>query len=150
VSAPEASLPRIPLMGMVALVVMAVVAVAVVRMTGVGASKQPDAAAVAVRELRFQDRPDGGVDVYDARADRLIDTVEPETNGFIRGTLRGLSRERKRVGIAPDQPYRLIARADGRLTLEDPSTGRRVDLESFGPTNTGAFAKFLGAGSESR
>jgi putative photosynthetic complex assembly protein len=137
-------------MGIAALVLVSLLAVTMVRVTGIGASKQLDAAAIAVRDLRFEDRPDGGIDVFDARDDRLVDTVQPATNGFIRGTLRGLSRERKRVGVGPDSPYRLIARADGRLTLEDPSTGRRVDLESFGPTNTGAFAKFLVAGSESR
>jgi putative photosynthetic complex assembly protein len=135
---------------MVALVLVAILAVAMVRITGSGASRQPDAAAVAARDLRFEDRNDGGIDVYDAREDSLVDSVEPATNGFIRGTLRGLSRDRKRIGVGPDAPYRLIARADGRLTLEDPSTGRRVDLESFGPTNTGAFAKFLGAGSHGR
>ena len=40
-------------------------------------------------------------------------------------------------------PFELIARVDGRVTLFDPSTGQRVDLESFGPTNTGEFARFL-------
>ena len=40
-------------------------------------------------------------------------------------------------------PSELIGRADGRLTLEDPTTGRRVDLESFGPTNAGVFAQLL-------
>jgi hypothetical protein len=39
----------------------------------------------------------------------------------------------------------LIGRADGRLTLRDPSTGRIVDLESFGPTNAGEFAHLLAA-----
>ena len=33
--------------------------------------------------------------------------------------------------------------ADGRLTLVDPGTGRRVDLESFGPTNSAVFAQLL-------
>jgi putative photosynthetic complex assembly protein len=135
---------------MVALVLLALLAVAWVRVTGVGAAKQADAAAVAMRDLRFEDRPDGGIDVFDARDDRLVETVAPASNGFIRGTLRGLSRERKREGIGPDEPFRLVARADGRLTLEDLATGRRVDLESFGPTNTGAFAKFLGERSAAR
>jgi putative photosynthetic complex assembly protein len=129
---------------------MVVLMVALGRVTGIGASKQPDAEPVVTRDLRFQDRPDGGIDVYDVRDDRLVETVAPATNGFIRGTLRGLSRERKRNGIGPEQPYRLTSRADGRLTLEDPATGRRVDLESFGPTNTGAFAKLLGGGSAAR
>ena len=64
-------------------------------------------------------------------------------NGFLRGTLRGLARERKRQGVGAEQPFRLIGRADGRLTLEDPATGRRVDLESFGPTNAAVFAQML-------
>lgn len=146
----DPSFPRAPLVGMVALVLLALLAVAWVRVTGVGAAKQADAAAVAMRDLRFEDRPDGGIDVFDARDDRLVETVAPASNGFIRGTLRGLSRERKREGIGPDEPFRLVARADGRLTLEDLATGRRVDLESFGPTNTGAFAKFLGERSAAR
>ena len=146
----DTTFPRAPLVGVVAVALVALLAVALVRITGVGTAKQPDAAAVAVRDLRFEDRPDGGIDAYDVRDGRLVETVAPASNGFIRGTLRGLSRERKRQGVGPDEPFRLIARADGRLTLEDLATGRRVDLESFGPTNTGAFAKFLGKRSEAR
>jgi hypothetical protein len=37
----------------------------------------------------------------------------------------------------------LIARPDGRLTLVDPVTDQRIDLESFGPTNAGKFATLL-------
>ena len=66
------------------------------------------------------------------RDGRVVESVVGE-NGFVRGTLRGLARERKRQGIGPDQPFRLVAHVDGRLTLLDPATGRRVDLESFGP-----------------
>jgi len=29
------------------------------------------------------------------------------------------------------------------LTLVDPGTGRRVDLESFGPTNAAVFARLM-------
>ena len=39
----------------------------------------------------------------------------------------------------------LTARADGRLTLVDPATSERVDLESFGPTNAAVFAQLLAA-----
>jgi hypothetical protein len=35
--------------------------------------------------------------------------------------------------------------AVARLTLADPATGERVDLESFGPTNAAAFAQLLTA-----
>lgn len=142
--------PRGPLVGVVLLVAAAVFSVALVRVTGIGGSRTPDSAAVAARDLRFEDRPDGSIDVYDFRDNRLVSAIAPGTNGFMRGTLRGLSRDRKRQGVGPDEPFRLIARADGRLTLEDPSTGRRVDLESFGPTNTGAFAQLLADRSDPR
>ena len=39
--------------------------------------------------------------------------------------------------------FQLVGRADGRLTLVDPGTQRRVDLESFGPTNAEVFAKLM-------
>ncbi len=40
-------------------------------------------------------------------------------------------------------PFRLSAWSDGRLTLEDPATGRAVDLEAFGPTNEATFVRLL-------
>jgi hypothetical protein len=39
----------------------------------------------------------------------------------------------------------LVGRVDGRLTLSDPQTGRVVDLESFGTSNSGVFARLLAA-----
>ena len=79
----------------------------------------------------------------DARSGALLDTVAPGTNGFLRSTMRGLVRERKRQGLGPETPFELLGRADGRLTLVDPGTGRRVDLESFGPTNSAVFAALI-------
>jgi putative photosynthetic complex assembly protein len=48
--------------------------------------------------------------------------------------------------VGPDLPFRLTHWSDGRLTLEDAATGRRIELESFGPTNMQAFASLLAAG----
>lgn len=135
--------PRIPLFGAATLIVLALLSVIIVRVTGVGTARTPDAAAVMSRDFRFEDRQDGGIAVYDARDGRLVEVVAPGTNGFLRGTLRGLARERKRSGIGAAEPFRLTGKADGRLTLDDPSTGRRVDLEAFGPTNAGVFAALL-------
>ena len=116
-------------------------AVAAVRLSGTNISA-PDEAAVAVRELRFEDRPDGSVVVIDASNKTVIHTMIGE-NGFFRGALRGLARERRRNGLGSEQPFQLIGRADGRLTLVDPATGQRIDLESFGPTNAAVFARFM-------
>jgi len=135
--------PRGPLLGAAALVGAALLTVALVRVTGVGISHVPDAPAVTEREFRFEDRTDGSIAIRETRGNRVVETVAPGTNGFLRGTLRGLARERKRQGLGPEIPFQLIGRADGRLTLADPATGRRVDIESFGPTNAAVFAALL-------
>jgi len=142
-SLPPMRYPRAPLFALGGLVLASVMAVAAVRLTGVGAMHVPDAPAVAVRELRFEDRADGSIVVLDAAGKQLIDTVAPGSNGFLRGTMRGLARERMRQGVSRELPFRMIGRADGKLTLEDPGTGRRVDLGSFGPTNAAAFAHIM-------
>ncbi len=134
--------PKGPLLGAAALVAMALVSVSLARLAG-GSPEPPRAEALLQRDFQFRDRADGGISVLDAASGRLVEVVEPATNGFLRATLRGLARERKRRGVGPAEPFRLTARVDGRLTLEDPATGRRVDLEAFGPTNAGAFARLL-------
>ncbi len=129
--------------GMGGLVLAAVIGVTAVRLTGVGAVHVIDAPAVATRDVRFEDRPDGSIAVLDASGKKVVDTVAPGTNGFLRGTMRGLARERMRERIGHELPFRLIGRADGKLTLLDPGTGRRVDVGSFGPTNAAAFAHIM-------
>ena len=135
--------PRAPLIAVGGLVIASLLAVTAVRFTGLGVVKAADAQAVAVREFRFEDRPDGSIVVLDASGKQLVDTVAPGTNGFLRGTMRGLARERKRQGVSAELPFRMVGHADGRLILEDPGTGRRVDLGSFGPTNAAAFAQLM-------
>ena len=94
------------------------------------------------RSLIFEDQKDGGVRVADGVSGQTLTVLYGE-QGFVRGALRALARERFSRGIGSGQPFDLIARVDGRVTLMDPSTGQRVDLESFGPTNTAEFARFL-------
>ena len=92
--------------------------------------------------------PDGAVAVYEAESGRVVDVVAPGTNGFVRGVMRGFARERRshEVGAAP--PFRLTLWEAGNLSLEDPTTGRRVELDAFGPTNRQAFERFLTANAE--
>ena len=127
-----------------ALVLASIAYAGATRLSGV-AIREPDAAPVVERSLRFVDETDGSIAVIEAgrgRDGEIVDRITGE-NGFIRGTLRGLARERKRQGLGPEAPFRLVGRADGRLTLIDDATGSRVDLDSFGPTNKGAFARYL-------
>lgn len=142
--------PRAPLRGAVALVLVTLAAVAFVRITGVGAATSPLPPVVAERELRFEDRPTGGVAVYDARDGALVEVLAPGGDGFVRGALRSMARERRSHGIGSGPAFRLAVHADGRLTLEDLATGRRIDLAAFGPTNAGAFARFLKSGASAQ
>jgi putative photosynthetic complex assembly protein len=116
-------------------------AVATVRQSGMQIHV-PDAPAVSARALRFEDRPDGSVAVIDHARGAEIERIQGEA-GFLRGSLRALTRERQRRSLGPEVPFVVTARADGRLTLSDPATGERVDLESFGPTNAGVYARLL-------
>ena len=140
--------PRGPLLGACALVVAALLAVAALRVSGTDISTRSQAPTVAERALHFVDLPDGGIQVMDAKAvpgspDAVLRVIAPGSNGFLRGALRALVRERRRSGLGAEIPFHLVARADGRLTLEDPATTQRVDLESFGPSNSAVFADLL-------
>jgi len=135
--------PRAPLVGVAVLLIASLGLVALSRMTGIGVTKLPPAAATIERQLRFEDRADGSVAVIDAKADRVADILEPGTNGFVRGVLRGFARERKAAGVSQSPPFRLARLTDGRILIEDPSTGRRIELDAFGPTNVAAFSRLL-------
>jgi putative photosynthetic complex assembly protein len=108
----------------------------------------PDARPEMMRDLRFADRGDGAILVIDAPSDRVVDVLEPGEDGFVRGLLRGLARERRRLDIDPDAPFRMVAWSDGRLSLEDTVTGHRAELMgTFGATNTESALRLLAAGS---
>jgi len=98
---------------------------------------------IAQRELRFADRADGGIAVTDLRTGRVIDALPAGGEGFLRGAMRGLARDRLRAGGTPDLPFRLTAWEDGRLTLEDTANGHIVELHAFGSGNAAAFLRLL-------
>jgi putative photosynthetic complex assembly protein len=142
--------PRGPLIAAGILVALSLVAVESSRVTGLGRTEMPPADVVAEIDLKFEDRADGAVAVYDADDGRVVGVVAPGTGGFVRGVMRGLARERRLSGIGDEPPFRLQRRADGRLTLEDTATGRDIELDAFGPTNVQAFASLLVSGSNPR
>ncbi|MGY0195791.1 photosynthetic complex assembly protein PuhC [Leptothrix sp. BB-4] len=135
--------PRLPLAAIGVLLLSAVLGTAAVRWSGTSPVQQADAATVRTVNLRFEDRDDGAIVIRDADSGAVRGTVAPGTQGFLRSTMRGLVRERRRQGLGPATPFQLLGRADGRLTLFDPGTGRRIDLESFGPTHAAVFAQLI-------
>ena len=131
-----AALPH-PVRLLGSLLLLVLLAVGWARWQGV-AVRFADAPTLWERELRFVDAPEGDVLVLDAGNGQPVARFQGE-QGFLRGTLRALARERSRRGLGPEGPLRLLAQDDGRLTLIDPGTGQRIGLEAFGPNNLAVF-----------
>ncbi len=100
--------------------------------------------ALKMRTLHFIDQPDGSISAIDGATQDTVENFSGE-QGFLRGTLRALVRERKLRGIpvTDTRAFELIAHDGNRLTLRDPATGSSIALESFGSTNTAVFARLL-------
>ncbi len=92
------------------------------------------------RDLAFVGQSNGDIAVMDVNSRQEVARFQGE-QGFLRGSLRALNRERKRNGLNPDLPFQLTGYVDGRVTLLDTATGQRLNLESFGPTNSGVFSQ---------
>lgn len=148
--AEQGPIPTAAIMGAGALVLFTVLAVGVGRVGGVGLSHMPDSPVTASVSLAVADRADGAILVEDAATHRLIETIEPGKENFMRATLRGFAQARLRAGYGREQPFVLTSYANGSLALSDETTGRRVNLEAFGPDNAGAFARLLPEGSLAR
>ncbi|MFM9937809.1 MAG: photosynthetic complex assembly protein PuhC [Novosphingobium sp.] len=101
-----------------------------------------------VRNLVFVDRSDRALVVRDVATGEtvkvLVDGVPG--NGFVRGVMRGMARERRAHGVGMEPPFNLTLWKNGTLSLTDQATGRAIELGSFGPDNRAAFAALLPAG----
>lgn len=139
-------IPRGVLIGAAALVGLTIALAGTARLTGFGTTRIVAPPAVESRDLSFADQSDGSIAVRDAATGQVIAEVAPGTNGFLRGALRGLARERRQFGVGEAPPFRLSRTADGRLLLIDTATHRIVDLAAFGASNAGAFAGLMTAG----
>ena len=142
-NADQTGAPRPLLLGAFALVMFTILASGAARWSDVGTVHMPASSVVDVLMLRFDDLDDGGVAVSDAANGKLLYKVEPGTNGFIRATMRGLARERMRSGIGAEAPFKLTRWSNGSISLQDETSGRRLDLDAFGPTNAEAFAQLF-------
>lgn len=144
----QTPMSRAPLLALAGIALASVLAVAWVRPSATPSAPplpqaQRQAGALQWRTLHFSDTADHGIAIHDAANGRLLDTLHGE-QGFVRGVLRALTRERRIRGVSGSAAaFELAVGADGRLTLHDPATGLSLDLLAFGPTNAGAFARLL-------
>ena len=137
--------PRGALVAAGLLVGFSLLATTFVRLERLGSTTVAPVRAAPVRaiDVRFTDEADGSVSVRDSRDGHVVETLAPGTNGFVRSVMRGLAHERKRRGLGPVQPFRISESRGGQLALEDPATGRLIDLDAFGAPNADAFAQML-------
>lgn len=141
--------PRAPLIAAFLLVGASLVVVggSSLGLLGSPAAKASQAEAVSAvtpsrsRDLSFFDREDGSVLVkVSGAADQHI---ERDSGGFVRGIMRGLTRERTIRGVGREPVFRLTEWSDGSLTIQDTGTGRSLNLSAYGPTNRRAFEIML-------
>ena len=143
-SNPDAMRVPKPALYMAAALIVCVMALAAsARLFGFGAFREVPTVVLVERSLRFEDVADGGIRITDVRSNTVAATLPPGTNGFLRGALRALTRDRRLAGISSAQPFRLVRYTDGRLVLHDPATTRHVTISSFGPTQIASFDALL-------
>ena len=138
------SFPRLPLAGAIALVCITLGSVGVARLSGTSPHIviRTDA-PIETRLLRFEDRKDGSVGIIDDLTSAEVAIAAPGTNGFLRGTLRGLMRSRKLKEVNFNEPFRLERYANGQLMLVDIASQKNISLDAFGPSNAAVFGAFL-------
>src|SRR6478735_12508831 len=99
--------PRSILIAVACVMVLSIMAAAAGRMWG-GSYNTPTSHAVASRDLLFKDMPDGGVAIFDARDQSTpISIAAPQTNGFLRASMRTLASARKSWNEDRSVPFRL-------------------------------------------
>lgn len=73
----------------------------------------------------------------------VLDVIEAGDGGFLRGTLRGLVRERRLTNSSMSPGFLLQQYADGAVVLTDLATSRQIDLRAFGSLNSQDFLRYL-------
>lgn len=136
--------PRVALIGAGVMIALAFGAALLGSVADVGSYRMADSPIVESRLINIVNSRDFTATVTDATDGSLIKVAKANAEeGFVWGAVNGLSYGRKHAKAPLDAPYELSRRADGRLTLTDPTTGQKVFLDSFGPVNAVAFARLL-------
>lgn len=139
----DRNVPRGALIAAAALVAFSIAAAGVGRLTGVGAVRADRTAPEQATALRFEDRADGSIAVIEPDAGRLVGSIAPGQDGFVRTALRSLAFDRQRHSIGSEPVFLVRRWPNGQVTLDDPSTGRSVDLAAFGKSNMQLFANLM-------
>ncbi|MEM1439105.1 MAG: photosynthetic complex assembly protein PuhC [Pseudomonadota bacterium] len=141
--------PTVPLLlagGLVLITLLGVVWQQAVINPAAGIAVEP--AVVAEQMLQFVDEPDGSVRVVAMPSGDVLDVVEPGAGNFLRGTLRGMVRERRLSDASMSAGFVVRRYVDGAVVVVDLATGRSIDLRAFGPVSAGELTRYLPAPGE--
>lgn len=141
----EFRVPRPALYGALALIVLSIGAAATVRWIAPERELTEDGVvAVQVRLLQFEERADGSLAIIEADRGTVLELAAPNTEGFIRGIVRGLRYKRQMLEVDVQSPFRLTKWSNGHLTFEDPATGMRIPrIRAFGETQYATMDRLL-------
>jgi putative photosynthetic complex assembly protein len=131
------------LWGAAILIVLTITLAGAARLTGNTLTDVNASPPVKVLEVTFADRADGAITVLDVKRNANVAVLPGGTSGFVRNVMRSMARERRMHGQGADTPFTMTRWADSRLTIDDPVTGRHVDLGAFGSMNTASFARLM-------
>jgi putative photosynthetic complex assembly protein len=133
--------PRALLWGMVALALTALALTSFAVLTKRPLEGRPEAAAtLRDRWIVLEGHGAKAVTVRDVDGSVLLDLPH---GGFVTVIQNGLQTERKKHGVDPLRPVRIVEYANGRLVAEDPDTGWSVELYAFGGDNKAAFERLM-------
>jgi putative photosynthetic complex assembly protein len=139
----DRNIPRGAIVGAAALIAFALAMASVGRLTGLGAVHTDYTTAAQTTAFRFEDRADGGISVIAPESGAVIGVVPAGTDGFVRTVLRSLAFDRQRHNVGSGPSFIITRWSDGHATIDDPTTGRRVDLAAFGLANMQTFANLM-------
>ena len=139
----DRTIPRGAILGAAALVGFSILVAGFGRLTGAGAVHVDYANAKHELTFRFEDRADGGIEVIAPESGATLGVVPAGRDGFVRTVLRSLAFDRQRHGVGAGPAFVIAKWSDGRTTIDDPTTGRRVDLAAFGAANMQSFETLI-------
>ncbi|MDA8731787.1 photosynthetic complex assembly protein PuhC [Luminiphilus sp.] len=124
-----------------------------------GASLAGDAQTAAQKPIRGEvsssveitvlDLPDGAVGVFQTQSNAPLARFESGEGSFVRTIFRSLVRDRRVRQVSAPPQFIIRGLSDGRVIVEDPSTGSHIDLDAFGHINAEQFRDMLQAGAAS-
>ena len=90
-----------------------------------------------------QDLANGAVGIFHAESGAAIVRYESGQGAFVRTIFRSLVRDRRVRGVSAAPVFILYTLGDGDITVEDPSTNSRIQLEAFGEPNAEHFRQMF-------